>query len=61
MKITISHLPSEAQEADVIKRAICCTLGKVKVKASDRHSPYKHIYIATQQTEKSCKSDEDMV
>lgn len=50
MKITIAHLPGEEQEADVIKRTICCTLGKVKVKESDRHAPYRHIYIATKKT-----------
>lgn len=62
MKITIAHLPGEEREADVIKRAICCTLGKVKVKESDRHAPYRHIYIATKkQPDTPCKKENNVV
>lgn len=54
MKITIAHLPNEEHEADAIKRAIYCTLGKVKVKESDRHAPFKHTYITTRKPETDC-------
>lgn len=62
MKITIAHLPNEMQEADVAKRAICSALGKVKVKKSDLHPPYKHIYITTKKKkDTSCKNSENVV
>lgn len=62
MKITIAHLPGEERAADIIKRAICCTLGKVKVKESDRHAPYRHIYIATKkQPDTPCKKENNVV
>ena len=56
MKITIAYLPNEEHEADAIKRAICCTLGKVKVKENDRHTPFKHIYITARKPKTDCNA-----
>lgn len=46
MKITITYQPGEDQQARSILDQIRHQLGKVKIKHSDRHKPYLHIYIA---------------
>lgn len=47
MKITIAYIDGEAGEAVAIQQFIDRLLGGVKVRKSDRHPPYKHIYIAS--------------
>lgn len=54
MKITIAYLPGEERIADVLKRAACSILDDAKVRESDRHAPFKHIYIATKKPETPC-------
>lgn len=49
MKITIAYLPGEKRGADALKRAASSIMGPVKVRESDRHAPYKHIYLATRE------------
>lgn len=46
MKITIAYQPGEDQQARSVLDQIRHQLGKVKVRHSDRHKPYLHIYVA---------------
>lgn len=52
MKVTITYMPGEEREADILKRAAASIMESVKVRESDRHAPYKHIYISTRNSEK---------
>ena len=62
MKVKIAYLPGEEREAEVLHNVAKELLKPVKVQRSDRHAPYKHIYIATEkQPDTSCKSGENMV
>lgn len=45
MKINITYQDDEAQQARTVLTLICHLLGKVKVRQSDTHKPYMHIYI----------------
>ena len=47
MKITVAYLPGEERNAGIIKAFIKGLVPGMKVKESDRHAPYKHIYLAT--------------
>lgn len=49
MKITIAYLPEEEREADIIHVFSRGLLDNVKVRKSDRHPPYLHIYLTTKQ------------
>ncbi len=46
MKIKISFEPSEEVKASVIVNAIKKLKPLLKIKVSDKHPPYKQIYIA---------------
>ena len=62
MKVKITYLPEEEREAEALYNCAKGLLKPVKVNRSDRHAPYKHIYIATEkQLDTSCKSGENMV
>lgn len=47
MKVTIAFLDSEEQTAGTIERFICGLLQKVRVRRTDTHEPYRHIYITS--------------
>ena len=51
MKITITYLPEEEREAHIIHIFSQSLLGNVKVRKSDRHPPFKHIYLTTKRPE----------
>lgn len=61
MKIKISYKPEEEKEAAASVVAFLRLHPGATVRKSDRHEPFRHIYIATQRTEKPCKSAEDVV
>lgn len=62
MKVKITYLPGEEQVAEVLQNCAKVLLKQVKVNRSDRHDPYKHIYIATEkQPDTSCKNGKSMV
>ena len=62
MKVKIAYLPGEEREAEVLHNCVKNLLKHVKVQRSDRHAPYRHIYIATEkQKDTSCKNGENMV
>lgn len=54
MKITIAYLPEEQQKANNLLRFLNSFLGHSvdKVRESDRHAPFKHIYMTTTKPEK---------
>ena len=47
MKITIAYTDSEERKANTIKDIICGLLDKVKLRRSEKHKPFRHIYITT--------------
>ena len=62
MKVKIAYLPGEKREAEILHRFAKSLLKPAKVNISDRHAPYRHIYIATEkQPNTPCKNGENMV
>ena len=61
MKIKISYKPEEEKEAAASVAAFLRLHPGAIVRKSDRHDPFRHIYIATQRTEKPCKSGSDVI
>ncbi|MDY4509118.1 MAG: hypothetical protein SPD95_10410 [Candidatus Faecousia sp.] len=59
MKISIAYLPGEDQEAGAVKSFIESSIPGVKVRESDRHAPFKHIYLTTKKAEIHCSSKEN--
>lgn len=52
MKITIAYIAGEEREAHILRRFICGLCAPVKVRTSDAHPPYYHIYLTTKRPEK---------
>lgn len=62
MKVKITYLPGEEREAETLHNCAKELLKPVKVQRSDRHPPYKHIYIATEkQPETPCNNEPKVV
>lgn len=61
MKIKISHKPEEEKEAAAAVVAFLRLHPGATVRKSDRHDPFRHIYIATQRVKPPCKSGEDVI
>ena len=59
MKVTIAHLPGEEREAASIQQFICDLCTPVKVRKSDRHPPFKHVYLTTKKPENPCNSSKN--
>lgn len=59
MKITIAYLPGEDREAGIIEAFIKGLIPGVKPRKSERHAPYKHVYIATRKPENPCSHKEN--
>ena len=47
MKIKITYLPAEDQEAADIQAAILRRFPGAKIHESEAHPPFKHIYLST--------------
>lgn len=60
MKVTIGYVASEAKRADALAADIKRRLPNASVKRSDRHPPYRHIYISYR-SENACFSKENVV
>ena len=58
MKVSISYMEDESREADLIYRAVRDMLPSIKVRKSDRHPPFKQLYLTTKFPYKPCKSKE---
>lgn len=61
MKIKISYKPEEEKEAAASVAAFLRLHPGAIVRKSDRHEPFRHIYIATKMTAFPCKSREDVI
>ncbi len=59
MKITIAHTIEEREEADAVLSALRPLLAWGKVRKSNRHDPYLHIYLATKKPGKPRNSREN--
>ena len=51
MKVTLSYIPEEQKEAAAVLAALRPLLAWEKVRKSDRHPPFKHIYLTTKRPE----------
>ena len=60
MKIRICYQASEAKKADALEADIKKRLPNASVKRSDRHPPYRHIYISSC-SENACFFKENVV
>ena len=47
MKIKISYTADEKEKADILAADIKKRLPKARIKRSDRHHPYHHLYISS--------------
>lgn len=56
MKITLAYLPEEANEATAVLAELRQRHPKGKVRMSENHPPYRHIYLTTKMPQKSCKT-----
>lgn len=56
MKITIAFLPGETLSANTVEEFCRAVFPNVTVRKSDRHAPYKHVYLTTKKPGKPCDS-----
>lgn len=62
MKVKIAYLPGEEKEAETIHYFIKSLINSAKVNRSDRHAPYRHIYIVTErQLDTTCQKEKNVV
>ena len=52
MKITFAYLPEEQEEAAAGVAALRQLQPRMKVRKSDAHPPFKHVYLTTPKTAK---------
>lgn len=57
MKITVAYIPEEQEEAAAILAALRPLQAWEKVSKSDRHPPFKHIYLTTKKGAKKSGSE----
>lgn len=60
MKIKISYTAGETENADALAADIKKRLPNASVKRSDRHPPYRHLYIS-ESTQSTCVSGKNTV
>ncbi len=58
MKITVAYLPEDEQEAAAALVALRRLHPDAKLRKSDRHPPYQHIYLTTKRAEIRIKPGE---
>jgi len=56
MKITIAYIPEEEPEAATVVAAIRSSDSDFTARKSERHPPFKHIYLTTRRPGKRCNS-----
>lgn len=60
MKISVAYIPAEQEEAAAVLAALRRLCPGIKVKESDRHPPFKHIYLTTKKPGNPCNSRETL-
>lgn len=56
MKITIAYIPDEEEAVTITVAALRRITPNMKVRKSDRHPPFKHIYLTTKKPKNPCHS-----
>lgn len=56
MKIIIAYIPGEELAARTVEEFARAVFTDVKVRKSDRHPPFQHMYLTTGKPRKRCKS-----
>lgn len=56
MKITIAYISDEGDAVTASVAALRRITPNMKVRKSDRHPPFKHIYLTTKKPENPCHS-----
>ena len=59
MKITFAYLPAEEQEVAAGLAALRRLHPRMKVRKSDAHPPFKHLYLNISKPAKPCNSKEN--
>jgi len=59
VKVIISYISEEQEDADAVLAALRPLLEWEKVRKSDRHPPFKHIYLTTKRPGTPCNSEEN--
>lgn len=59
MKITIAYLPEWETAANAFVEVAQRMLPGIKVRESDRHAPFKHIYLTIRKPKRPCVSKEN--
>ena len=54
MKITIAYIPDEQETVTTSVAALRCLFPDIKVRKSERHPPFKHIYLTTKIPKNTC-------
>ena len=57
MKITLAYIRDEEETATATAAVLRQLHPGAKVRKSDRHPPFKHIYVATKKPENHCQSE----
>ena len=55
MKITIAYIPDEQEAVTISVAALRRISPNMKVRKSDRHPPFRHIYLTTKKPENPCR------
>ena len=58
MKITVAYIAEEQEEAAAALAVLRRLHPDGKVRKSDRHPPFKHIYLTTKKAKNPCNSRE---
>lgn len=59
MKITIAYISDEQETVTTTVAALLRIYPGIRVRESDRHPPFKHIYLTTTKPGKRCNSNEN--
>jgi len=55
VKITLAYIPDEQEAVTTSVTALRHIFPNMKVRKSDRHPPFKHIYLTTKKPENPCR------
>lgn len=55
MKITLAYIPDEEETATATVAVLRQLHPGAKARKSDRHPPFKHIYLTTKKPENPCR------
>ncbi len=58
MKVTVAYVLEEELEAAAVAAAICSVNPGISVRKSERHPPFRHLYLTTRKPKKCCNSNE---